>query len=171
MQIASIVLWTRSSITKVTTAAASIDLLCAIALVSLSVLEHERTIRPSSLLSVFLIASIASDAIQLRTLVERRYVHPIVPLLSTSIGCKVILFVLESWPRHPVSNGLALYGPEDLAGILSRWSFWWLNQLLLQGNRAMLALLELPRIDRSFESAPLQSHMQTCWSTCKQSKG
>jgi ATP-binding cassette, subfamily C (CFTR/MRP), member 1 len=166
-QIAGLVFWTKTPITNVAIAAATLDVLCGLEIAILTTLEHNRTIRPSSLLSIYLLAAITSNAVQLRTLVLRHYLDSVVGLLSASIILKSILLVLEHWPKTPLSLEMETYGPEELAGVLSRIVFWWLNQVFLRGYRSILDPIDLPKLDRDLNSSELQVKIQKCWNASK----
>ena len=140
-------------------------LLGAIAVVILVILEKQRTIRPSSLISTYLTAGVLADIIQLRTLTLRGYVPSIVILLSLSVAGKLVALVLESLPKrsHLEPAKVGAYGPEELTGIFGRLVFWWLNPLFLRGSKSLLTLDDLGPLDRELLSGRLQKRVQVLW--------
>jgi ATP-binding cassette subfamily C (CFTR/MRP) protein 1 len=167
IQIACLVLWAKSPITRVAIAAATMQVLCGLQLILLTVVDHTRSIRPSSALSIYLLAIIVLNAVQIRTLFLRQYLIPVAGLLSTDIILKVILLILESLPRKFIDQKTHPYSPEALAGVLSRSIFWWLNRILLQGYRSLLKPADLPYLDRNLQSRPLQKGIRNKWNTSK----
>ena len=127
-------------------------------------LEHGRIVRPAPLVSVYLLATIVTDAVQIRTLYLRGYVIEIARLLCGTLACKVLLLVLETWSKKshlkPVEDE---YSPEELAGVFSRGTFWWLNPILFLGNRKILDITDLYPLNHSFHSKRLQVRMLDAW--------
>lgn len=140
------------------------QLLSAVAIVILTALEHSRTTRPSTIITIYLIAAIAADAVQIRTLLGRAYAPTIVRLVAASVSTKSILLVLESWPKTscllPADEPL---GPEDVSGPLTRNTFWWLSPLLLLGNCSLLSVEDLPLLDQALLSKLLRKRMARSW--------
>lgn len=139
-------------------------MLSAFALVLLTLLEHSRTIRPSSLITVYLIASSAAEAIQLRTLFNRHYVFSVALLLAANVGLKCTLLVLESLSKQAYLNlPNEIVTPESTSGVISRTFFWWLNSLLVQGFKNVLSVDVLDPLNPSLASTELQDRMQKAW--------
>ncbi|OKL58645.1 hypothetical protein UA08_06138 [Talaromyces atroroseus] len=88
-------------------------------------LEHTRSVKPSDLAVVYLIASLACDAAQLGK-----------------------------------TNKLP---PEQLAGVLSRAFFWWINSILAKGSHEILTADSLPPIDRKLSSELLRRRALRAW--------
>jgi ATP-binding cassette subfamily C (CFTR/MRP) protein 1 len=118
-----------------------VALAASIATIILLAIEHNRSIRPSSVLQVYLVASLFSDAVQIRTLFHRGYVPIIARLQCSDLACQVLLLVIESLSkRRWVVPGEVPYSPEDFAGIVSRTVYFWLNPLMFKGNRQILSI-------------------------------
>lgn len=164
MQISLLVLWTKEPVTNVAVASSAMQLLSAFAIAILTTLEHSRTNRPSTIITIYLIAAIMADVTQIRTLFDRKYVPTIARLAAASTGTKFIALILESWPKTsyllPIDEPL---GPEDISGPLARQTFWWLNPLLLLGNRSLLSVQDLPLLDQELLSEPLREQMVRSW--------
>lgn len=130
---------------------------------ALSWLEHERSVRPSTLLCVYLLISLMFDAAQCRTLwlLNRQPGQPmqaLPPLFSALLASKIAMLLSESLgkSRHLLTPWKHLQAcPEAIANIFSRGSFWWLNDLLIRGFRASLSLDTLYETDDQLQSAAL----------------
>ena len=95
LRLALLVLWSSHSATKASVPSAALELVGAIAIFAISNLEHSRSVRPSSLLSVYLLFSILFDATQLRTLYLRHELSTIVGLSTATLVVEILLFLLE----------------------------------------------------------------------------
>lgn len=143
---------------------AALSFVSALTLLILVGLEHGRIVRPATLISLYLLASVVAEAVEIRTLYLRGYVVEIARLLCGSLACKVLLLVLETWSKRshlkPVEDE---YSPEELAGIFSRATFWWLNPILFLGNRKILSMTDLYPLNHAFLSKRLQGRILDSW--------
>jgi ATP-binding cassette, subfamily C (CFTR/MRP), member 1 len=143
---------------------AALSLVSALSLVILVGLEHGRSVRPGTIILVYLLASIIAEAVQIRTLYLRHYVVEIARLLCASLACKVLLIVLESWSKKSALIQTEYdYSPEELAGIFNRSTFGWLNPILYLGNRKILAVTDLYPLNSSFRSEGIQARILAAW--------
>jgi hypothetical protein len=129
----------------------------------LTIFEHRRTIRPSTLICLYLLASIIADSVQLRTLQIRGYSQSISAIISAGIICKSILLLLESFSKQSYLEAKEDYGPEEVTGVFSRSVLWWINSLFLLGNRKILSLKDLFPLDHELYSEVLQRQMKKSW--------
>jgi ATP-binding cassette, subfamily C (CFTR/MRP), member 1 len=167
LQIANLALWAKQPITRVAIGAGILELLCAFAVVVLVIFEHKRTIRPSKVTSVYLLSALVADCVLLRTLYKRGYAPRIPPVISASASCKLLLLLVESWPKTSYLNPTGKpYGPVDVAGPFNKAFLWWLNPLLLLGNRKILSLPDLCQLDHELYSESLRVRMQKAWDAC-----
>jgi ATP-binding cassette, subfamily C (CFTR/MRP), member 1 len=135
-----------------------------IAILALSVTEHVRSVRPSSLLNLYIVLSIPLDICQVRTLYLRHDNQAILTLLTTSIAIKVVVFLLEN--KHKQSILMSPYKgwtPWATSGIVGRTFFWWLNPLFWKGLRVILTLDDLYSSDQELLSVGLQQRMEKGW--------
>lgn len=127
-------------------------------------IEHNRILRPSSLVLLYLLATLVTDAVQIRTLYLRGYATTIARLSCGSLATRALLLVLETWTKKaylkPAEDG---YSPEELASVFSRSVFWWLNPILLRGNRKILALEDLYPLNHVLESGSLRDRIVRAW--------
>ena len=140
-------------------AASVLKFLSAVFMITLSVVEHNRSPRPSVLLSSYLILTLLLDVTQARTLylsstinAERTYSN----LFTASVALKAVILVLESQQKSKwVSWDEKEHSPEETSGIVSLGVFFWLNRLFLAGYKKVLLLDDLYPLDSSFDPKTL----------------
>lgn len=126
----------------------------------LSYLEHERSVRPSTVLCTYLFFSIVFDIAQCRTLWflngQPGFALQALPALVTALlATKVVMLLTESLgkTRYLVGSSQSLKNcPEAVASVFSRGAFYWLNGLLLRGFSATLDLDTLYDTDKALSS-------------------
>lgn len=164
------ILWSSSSAKYVRTAipSAALSLCSASTVVVLSWAEHRKTIRPSSLLALYLLSSIVFNAVQVRTLYIRDIAPSVAAVLSANIGVQVVLLVLES--RSKLSSLIAFnqtLSPEALAGLFNRMIFWWLRPLFMKGFRISLNLDDMLSLEGGLSSRILGKRLHNSWESYK----
>ncbi|KAL1961479.1 hypothetical protein VTN77DRAFT_1836 [Rasamsonia byssochlamydoides] len=163
-QVPLLILWVHHDTIQTAVPAAALSLTTALAIVILSAIEHNRSVRPSSLLSIYLLVSIFLDAVQARTLFIRHRPFSIVVTFTAGIAAKVLLLTLEFRnKRHYLRSFYRQYPPELTSGIFNRTVFWWLNSLLVGGFRKILSLEDFFSPDEALKSAPLKEKIQAAW--------
>jgi len=138
----------------------------------LSYAEHRRNIRPSTVISVYLLFSLAFDAVQCRTLwllpVSRRQ-HTISTVFTIAVAFKFAVLVLEAREKKSfLLPPWSLSPPEALSGIIGRSFFWWLNSLFVKGFRGFLNVDSLWSIDQNMDSQHLMENLQATWDIKRQ---
>jgi ATP-binding cassette subfamily C (CFTR/MRP) protein 1 len=142
-----------ASTTSATVPAACLGLLVSLAVVVLSAQSHMRSVRPSSLLSVYLLFSCLFDAVQVRTLFMRHAGKVVPSLLSVSIALRLVLLTIECRNKRPwLRSQYRTLPPEVTAGVVSRSILWWLNPLFLDGMRTLLRPDQLYGLDPDLQS-------------------
>lgn len=151
-------------------AAATFTLVDGIALATLSRLEHQRSTRPSTLILVYLMFSIAFNSVQCRTLWLNR-ADAVASVCAAMLGMRVIAFILElKEKRSSLLPPWKYLGPEMTASIVNRGLFWWLNELLMRGFQATLSGNTLYDTDAAIKSWRLLGNIQAArkrWSAPK----
>lgn len=140
-------------------AASVLKFLSAAFMITLSVVEHSRSPRPSVLLSSYLILTLLLDVTQARTLylssaidVERTYSN----IFTAAVALKAVILVLESRQKSKwVSWNEKEHSPEETSSIFSLGVFFWLNRLFLAGYKKVLLLDDLYALDSSFDPKTL----------------
>ncbi|PWY87431.1 P-loop containing nucleoside triphosphate hydrolase protein [Aspergillus heteromorphus CBS 117.55] len=166
IQTAVLVSWSSDNepTTRTTIPAAVLSLVVALALSVASYLEHTRTIQPPLLIEIYLLFTVAFDAVRLRTLWGLGFHGNIFRLLTISIVWKAVLLVQEAWPRT-LDAPERLYSPEEKAGWINRRMFWWVNPLLLLGSKKDLQADDLFSLNRSLQSQTSSTSFSQKWQT------
>ena len=168
IQLALLVLWTSNRVTRATIPSSALSFAAAIAILLLSGLEDSRAVRPSLIISIYLLSTLIFDAVQARTLYLRHDDPGILGLFTTSVAVKAILLILESRSkRRYLRAPYNAYSPETTGGIFNRSVFWWINPILATGFRRLLTLDDLFQTDASLLTEPLRNRMQKCWDRCE----
>ncbi|KAL7796349.1 P-loop containing nucleoside triphosphate hydrolase protein [Trichoderma afarasin] len=136
-------------------AASVLKLLSSISMIPLTVVEHNRSPRPSVLLTSYLLLSLLFDVTQARTLylssatsAELSYSN----LFTAAVVLKTAILFLESRKKSKWMNwNEKEHSPEETSGILSLGVFFWLNKLFLDGYRKMMLLDDLYSLDKSLD--------------------
>ncbi|KAF6821893.1 ABC multidrug transporter [Colletotrichum plurivorum] len=159
-----VALWALSTTarTPASLAASILALADSVLVVGLVYLEHDRSIRPSKLLSTYLFVSALVDLAQARSLLLQRPATPtqIGAVFAALLATKLILVLLEELPKREASKAPS---KEEVSGPLNRSVFGWLNPLFFRGARGLLRVDDLGSIDRKFDSARLLSALGSAW--------
>lgn len=106
--------------TKVSLAASAISLSNTFILCTLSHLEHTRSVRPSTLLNLYLLFSSAFDAVQPKSLWLIGERLAICAVFSVSLAAKILILVLKAKEkRRLLRRSFRAYPPESLRGVFS----------------------------------------------------
>ncbi|KAK2037213.1 multidrug resistance-like protein [Colletotrichum somersetense] len=130
----------------------------------LSYIEHAKSLKPSSILNIYIFVSLVLDGAILRTVWLSHLSVAIAAVFSASFALKAAVMILEAQgkTRHLASAGRPC-SPEETSGIYSRGLFWWLTPLLLTGFRRLLKPLDLFVLDESMSAAVLNERFWLCW--------
>jgi ATP-binding cassette subfamily C (CFTR/MRP) protein 1 len=170
LQVALLIQWARPGVfrTKVSIAAAVFGLLDAFVILGLSLVEHSRSIRPSTLLQVYLLLSLLCDIVRARTLWLIGSEGAIASVFIAAVIVKFCVAFLESIEKRCLLiteyKSLTL---ESTSGVLNLSVFWWLNRLLRSGSRNIFTLDDLEDVKQEFHSDALQRSLEEFWSTCR----
>ena len=165
LQLTLVVLWNKNEYipTRVSVASATVVLITALSVLLLSYLEHPRSVRPSSLLSLYLLFSLIFDIAQARTLFLRSDTHVAWVFLAVMVS-KLFLLLLEARSKRsflkPPYDQLPT---ESTSGIFERSYFWWLNPLFIHAFRGLLSFEDLPEIDIDLASLRLGRLFEKAW--------
>ncbi|TEA15049.1 ABC transporter atnG [Colletotrichum sidae] len=170
LQVALVALWALPATpnTRTSTAESILGLVEAVAIASLSYFEHRRSIRPSALLSAYLVLTVVLDVAQARTYWLRGGLTSVAGVFTASLVVKLIILTLEETPKRPLlQNREKELAVESTTGVVSRSLFWWLNSLFIQGFRLLIGLDDLGAIDPKFDSARLLRMLDRSWAKSK----
>ncbi|OBS25287.1 hypothetical protein FPOA_05820 [Fusarium poae] len=145
-------------------ASATFQLSASILFGILSYQEHRHTVRPSLLISAFLLVTAILDAARART-------QSLIPssnvagnVLITLVVLKLLLVVAET--HHKSSDLLPEYSKtssELRSSLLSRAFFTWLFPVLSMGFKSVISSEDLPAINEKLSSQELTAKVDTRW--------
>ncbi|MBE3047417.1 hypothetical protein IMZ48_33875 [Candidatus Bathyarchaeota archaeon] len=151
---------------------AIISFLACIGLYPLLLLEHTRSIKPSDLAVVYLLASLACDSADLGKVVYENGTSVGILPATASLLLKFVLMVAESRGKERILRGPpGQWPPEKLSGVLGRAFFWWINPILAQGYRNILTGDNLPPMDRELSSKLRRRRALQAWDQRGKSRG
>lgn len=151
------------SATSASTAVSAVGVVSSMAFLWLAAIEHVRSPHPSTILTLYLLASILLDIIRARTLWLLGG-SVVAAIFSTRLVLKTWLFALEVKEKRESlvkTKHDFDFTSEETAGIINRAFLWWLNRLFWTGFRKPLVLGDLFPVDRelSFQPKDLVSQM------------
>lgn len=167
LQITNLIAWalTPKLQTRASLAAATLSLLVALTISALSYFEHTRCVRPSSLISAYLLLTVFLDATKVRTLWLRGGSSFVAGISSSLLAVKLAIILVEAREKRNIL--LSPYNdlpPESTSGLYSRSLFWWLNPVFLLGYRSIIRDIDLSPTDEDLRSEVLRRRIQTHWS-------
>ncbi|KYK61504.1 hypothetical protein DCS_02646 [Drechmeria coniospora] len=132
----------------------------------LSFLEHYRSIRPSTLLCLYLALATVYDVEQTRILWMSSYASWLMLATVTArVAVRFCLLLLESVEKRSLLQpDYAACSPEALGGIFNRSVCWWLNKLLLRDSATALGRGDLMPLDPLLLPSPTRTRaFETAW--------
>ncbi|OBT68976.1 hypothetical protein VE03_01419 [Pseudogymnoascus sp. 23342-1-I1] len=142
----------------------AISFVATLGLCILSPLEHSRSVRPSSLALLFLVAYLSQSVFALLAPAFKVDVteHFIVTTIRLILGTSLLLSESGS-KRDVLKHAHRDRSPEELSGVVGRTFFWWINDVLRNGNNTILDPTTLPHNDQYLASNLLRSEMIQTW--------
>jgi ATP-binding cassette subfamily C (CFTR/MRP) protein 1 len=145
-------------------AAAVLSFGSSIALLTLSYMEHSRSLRPSMLLNAYLFATVILDAATLRTLwLIPHFSSRIRSIFTVAFAVKTVVLILEGWGKRAYYNAERDMSPEDFSGIFGQALLSWLNRLVWKGSRHLLKPEDLYAVSDDVASETLSSKFSQEW--------
>jgi ATP-binding cassette, subfamily C (CFTR/MRP), member 1 len=153
-----------------TQASLAADVFCSIAIglaLILSFVDYQRSLRPSTLLTLYLSASIVLGIVRTRTLWLIGS-NSLVPALGTAILALIIsaFLVTSVENKTNVKEETKAFTPEQRSGFWSRTCFIWLAGTLRTGYVKVISVHDLPALDTDLESHILRERLIVCWNKC-----
>ncbi|KAJ5371907.1 P-loop containing nucleoside triphosphate hydrolase protein [Penicillium concentricum] len=168
IQLSLLITWAKSAqlATKFSVASSAVNLAVAVQIVILSWVEDERSVRPSSLLAIYLLFTLLFDILQTRTLWFSHGNSLIPSLFTVSVAVKTAMVLFESLgkQKHLIGSYQHL-PPESTSGIFNASFMWWLNRLFFTGFRSLLTTGDLDHLDKPLESARTARKASTAWAS------
>lgn len=134
----------------------------------LSFLEHRRTVRPSSTVSLYVGLYLINDFIVL-TLPSGDLGTAGLILVSIRLALELSLLVVEFPNKLSILQPHYKHvAPEEATGALGRALFWWINPIIKEGYCKILTQDDLPKADQALSSAILRERVIRAWTQrCK----
>ncbi|KAH7030673.1 ABC transporter [Microdochium trichocladiopsis] len=154
--------------TSASVPAAVLALVASLGFVGLSLLEHERALRPSFVLTSSLGLSVLLDMARVRTIwliTENAGSTTTIPAIySLSFGLRVFMAVVETIEKHKIIVP-EKHTPtvEDKTSSLSRSVFWWLMPLLRLGYGREIGLDDMYVLEEDLMPEPLSEQLAEAW--------
>ncbi|KAK3331678.1 putative ABC multidrug transporter [Cercophora scortea] len=146
-------------VTSMFIASSALKLVSALLMITLSLVDHSKSPRPSVLLNSYLFLTLILDAAQARTLFLSSDDKPELTyssLFSAAIALKVGILLLEAQRKSRwVHWDEKEHSPEETSGIFSLGVFFWLNKIFMDGYSKVLKMKDLYPLDRSLDSTKL----------------
>ncbi|KAI0121749.1 hypothetical protein BJ170DRAFT_137603 [Xylariales sp. AK1849] len=142
--------------TRASVPAAVLSMFECVVFMTLSFMEHQRSIGAPLLLDAYLLISILFDAVRVRTLWLKHVQLSIPILLTATIVFKLGILILEELgKRRWILPGKQPWSNEVTGGIFGRTLFAWLDRMMWKGYSSALAVKNLPDIDSALLSESL----------------
>jgi ATP-binding cassette, subfamily C (CFTR/MRP), member 1 len=142
--------------TSATIPAAVVSVVTTTFILVLSAVHHTKSVRPSLLLSAFILLTALFDCARARTLWNVASEKSLPLIFTLALAVKVSILATENMRKHRSPRNDSKYAPEELAGLFGRTFFLWLLGLLIRGFRRQLSPGDLDPIDRTLLSKDLQ---------------
>jgi len=136
----------------------------ALALGLESILEHQRTIRPSLIVNFFLSITLVFDAARVRTLWLQGYNDTVAAVSTTSLAIKLVLLLVEAvGKRRSLHSEWKATSPEATSGLFGKAFFDWLNPLFRTGFSRSLSIDDLLPLDKHLTTDYLYHRLHGAW--------
>ncbi|KAF3400199.1 Canalicular multispecific organic anion transporter 1 [Penicillium rolfsii] len=146
-------------ISRMLIASSVLQLVSALFMLTVSVVDHSRSPRPSMLLNSYLFLTLLLDIARARTLFlssDRDSEIVYSSIFCVSVGLKTAILLLEAWQKARwVKWDATKHSPEETSGIFSLGVFFWLNKLFLAGYRHTFTIQNLYPLDSTFDAQAL----------------
>ncbi|KAJ5301233.1 hypothetical protein N7508_006096 [Penicillium antarcticum] len=138
-----------SANTRATIPVTAIGLLAIVVMGALSYLEHRRSPRPSSLLTLYLLAAAPLNAARARTLWYMPSSDGVVISFTVTVALMVIALGLEVAPKDALmrEEGVGKPSPEERRGIVERSLLTWIAPTFAYGYRNTFTSATMPSVD------------------------
>ncbi|TIA79218.1 multidrug resistance-like protein [Aureobasidium pullulans] len=149
---------------KPATAASVLSFASSIAVLTLSYMEHSRSLRPSMLLNAYLFITTIFDAATLRTLWLLTPFSPrIRNIFTVAFVIKAVVLLLEARGKRNYVKTEQNKSPEDFSGLYGQALLSWLNGLVWKGARHLLKPEDLYDISEDVASERLSKRFAEEW--------
>lgn len=142
-----------------------VSLLAALALCPLTFLEHGRSIKPSTLLIVYLLPSGLAETVLLLWSNPLDQSETAVAAVLIARPCvRLLLLIIELWnKRSYLRQPYRDLSVEQTTSVLGRALLTWINGFILLGSTRILSPSDLPAVDDELQSRRLRLRMEAIW--------
>lgn len=149
-------------------ASAALSFVGAVLFGVFSFFEHLRSIRPSFLLTVYLLLTSIFDIQRSRSYALSSDLDLVATVFASRLGVKVFLAIVEARDkRRLLLPEFADCPPEATSGVYRRTTFWWLNDLFKRGFSKALAVEDLFQLDKHLKTDYLHQLLGSAWDNSK----
>lgn len=146
-------------------AASVLKLLSALTMIALSLVDHNKSPRPSVLLGLYLSLTLLPDAAQARTFFLSSKDSPewtYSSVFCAALSLRLLILLLEAKKKSQwLSWDNKDHSPEETSGIFSLGVFAWLNKMFLDGYKGVLSTSDLYPLDNALDARTLHSSFAT----------
>ncbi|OAA63985.1 ABC transporter, transmembrane domain, type 1 [Cordyceps fumosorosea ARSEF 2679] len=172
LEISSLILYCKTPSIRSDTAlaAASVSSVASFTIIILIVVEHRFTLRPTSLLSLYILLSLALDIVKSRSYFLRHGLGTLGGLSAAAAAVKAGIIGVQEVPKTTLllDEGLRRHASkESTSGFWSRSVFAWLHPIFSVGFRQTLSLQDLEPLDTDLSTRPLFEKFSPHWDTRK----
>ncbi|QKX61831.1 uncharacterized protein TRUGW13939_08987 [Talaromyces rugulosus] len=170
LQLAVLLYWALNAESELRTSAAVLAFVDGFLLLFLSHAEHARSVRPSTIINVYLLFTLLFDCVVARTLWLADHDSTISGLFTSTVAIKLFVLTSEAWEKRPILlSQYQCLSPEATSGILARSVFWWLNSLMRTGFARSLTDHDLLPIHASLAAQTLLPKARNSFGSSNQS--
>lgn len=153
--------------TNASLAADLLLLLASIGAVLVSFLDHQRSLRPSTILSLYLSVLIIVNVARARTLWLIGTDNSMPVVMTVNLTFLIISLAAESVERQSSLKSRKRVGaPEQYSGFWNRASFMWLAATFRAGYSKIISIEDVPRLDTQLASHVLGRELRSTWAKC-----
>ncbi|KAI5276196.1 multidrug resistance-like protein [Aureobasidium subglaciale] len=146
-------------------ASSVLKVVSGLAMIALSLADHNKSPRPSILLAIYLSLTLLPDATQARTLFlssDNKSEITYSSIFCTALALKILILFLEAkkktdwldWDRK-------FHSPEEVSSIFSLGVFAWLNKMFLDGYQGILTIDDLYPLDSALSGETTHGKFST----------
>jgi hypothetical protein len=134
----------------------------------LSYMDHQRSRRPSTLLSLYFSVILILNIARVRTLWLVRTADAEAATMSVAFLLTAVALLLESNEKRSSMMEEKRFGaPEEYSGFWTRTSFAWLVATFRAGYSKVIVLDDLPDLDTRLRSNMLRESLVSTWAKCE----
>lgn len=154
--------------TRASVAADVLSIIGTAGVASLSYVDHQRSLRPSTLLSLYLSVLVILDIARVRTLWLMGDSTGESSSLTATLTLTVAALFLESTEKKSILSEEKRTGaPEEYSGFWTRTAFAWLAATFWAGYSKVINQEDLPKIDSRLQSHILRERLVATYAKCK----